>query len=147
MNFVRSVLFAVLAAIIAFLPADAQVQPTKIWSIQAPVLSLGHCTLTVSGTTATAFSACTTTLAGGSTITGIPPGTFYALVVAEGQIRYWDDGTAPTTTVGVLLSGTGAPWQALYETGTPLGSKSLSGWLGIGVSGNVTANIIFYGIQ
>jgi hypothetical protein len=147
MSFLRSVAFAVAAAVIAFLPADAQVQPTKIWSIQAPVLSLGHCNLSISGSTATAFSACTTTLPSGSTITGIPPGTFYALVVAEGQIRYWDDGNAPTTTVGILVNGTSAPWFALYETGTPLGSKALAGWLAIGVSGSVTANIIFYGIQ
>jgi hypothetical protein len=43
-----------------------------------------------------------------TTATGLTPpklGTRFALIAVEDQnIRYWDDGTDPTTTEGVLLS-------------------------------------------
>ena len=80
------------------------------WSqVSSPVLPLqplGYCQLT-SLNAATNFSACSG---------GIPAGANVAWIsVGSEAIRYWDDGTPPTTSVGFPVAAGGT----LFYVGTP----------------------------
>lgn len=88
------------------------------------LVQLGYCQLSV--TTAVLISTCSG---------GIPLGAEYAYVTSEGAaIRWRDDGTAPTTTVGYPLSvGT----QLAYGALLPLLQV-------IAQTGTATVNIAFY---
>lgn len=75
-----------------------------------------------------------TTGASASALT-VPGGATYALVQADAAIRYRDDGTNPTATVGILISAAGV----LFYTG------SLAAFRLIGVVVGATVNIAYYG--
>lgn len=114
-------------------PVWAQQLPQKEWTFQAPLISLGYCQLSV--TTAVPISTCPG---------GIPSGAFYAFIVPEtNAIRVRDDGTNPTTTVGMPV-GTNVPY---YATASAAGTTSLSTVAVISQSGTATVNITFYKIQ
>ena len=86
------------AAIVFFLlscgAAMAQGVPTRVGIVPGGVTPLGYCQLSV--TTAVSLSTC----AG-----GIPAGAMIAFITPEtAAIRYRDDGTPPTATVGYPVS-------------------------------------------
>jgi hypothetical protein len=94
-------------------PARAQLptQPTSL-------IPLGFCQLTLSG--ATLLTACSG---------GIPDGAVVAMITVETQnVRWRDDGTAPTSSVGMLvLTGTTFTYQGnlgridfIPATGSPV---------------------------
>lgn len=113
--------------------AFAQSLPQKNWTFQSPLISLGYCQLSV--TTAVSISTCSG---------GIPAGAFYAFIVPEtNAIRIRDDGTNPTTTVGMPVSA-GVPY---YATATAASTAPLSSVAIISQSGTATVNITFYKIQ
>jgi hypothetical protein len=113
-------------------PADAQQNPQKVWSFQAPLVSLGYCQLT-GVATATALSACS----GG--IPTMPAGTvFYAFIIPESAIRLRDDGTAPTATVGMPVAAN----QPYMATVNPLSNVQM-----IPQSGTATIDVMFYGVR
>lgn len=90
-----------------------------------PMVSLGYCQLT-SIDTAAALSACSG---------GIPAGATMASLVAEAQaIRYRDDGTNPTTTVGFPL----AVGASIFYAGT------LSNVRVISQTSGAKLNVLFY---
>jgi len=108
--------------------AFAQSLPMKAWTFQSPVISLGYCQLSV--TTAVSISTCSG---------GIPTGAFYAFIVPESNaIRIRDDGTNPTTSVGIPVA-TNVPY---YATVNPLSNVAV-----ISQSGTATVNVVFYKIQ
>lgn len=87
---------AILSAIVP-LPAQAQTAGTCIAGI--PVVAFAHETITVSSTsiggTAATYATATATAA-------------YAVFTVEtNPLRYWADGTAPTSTVGHLVNAGG----------------------------------------
>lgn len=90
-----------------------------------PLIPLGYCQLT-SVDTSTLISTCSG---------GIPAGANTAYIGAEAQaIRYRDDGTAPTTTVGMPL----ASGAAILYAGTLSKVRVISQTAGAKV------NILFY---
>jgi hypothetical protein len=92
----------VAAALAALLWLTADAGPQTLAPNTYPV-PLGHCTLSAfSG--ATLLSSCSG---------GIPAKTACALLVVEtNSVRWWDDGTVPSATVGMLLA-TGVYWGYL----------------------------------
>ncbi len=86
------------------------------------------------------------TLSSISTATGfgdeLPAAALFAVISVEGNpVRYRDDGTAPTASVGVLLpetSASGAPW--VYAS--PAGLKAIEF---IPTTGSATVTAAFYG--
>ena len=99
----------------------ARSQTTSAGSALVP---LGYCALSPLAA-ATALSTC----AG-----GIPATANLALLVAEGNARWRDDGTAPTPSVGAPLA----------SGGTLIYSGRLSALRVIAQSGSPTLNIAFY---
>lgn len=104
------------------------------WAAQmvtpGPMKPLGYCQLTLSGTAAL-VSTCTG---------GIPIGAMYAIILDETANSRWrDDGTAPTTTVGMLLTDTAGLNQINY-------SGDLTKLQFIAVTGSPVLDISFYGI-
>ncbi len=94
-----------------------------------PIVPLGYCQLSnVQLASSTPLSSC----AG-----GIPAGATMAFLQAEtAPVRYRDDGTAPTTALGMLVvNGVGGQ---IFYTGT------LSKLRFIGASGSPLLNIAFY---
>jgi hypothetical protein len=92
------------------------------------VMPLGYCQLTASGTAAL-ISTCSG---------GIPARTVWAIVVVEtANIRWRDDGTAPTASVGMPLGPTAAAAALTY-------SGTMSAFEIIAVSGSPVVNISFY---
>ncbi len=91
------VYLAVLAAIFLMIsPVLAQSPPVTIYA--GKIKPLGYCQLT-SLAASTQLTACTG---------GIPAGASVADVIIETQsVRYRDDGTAPTATVGMLIAAGG----------------------------------------
>ena len=76
-----------------------------------------------------------TSLASAAALT-VPANTTVALIQAESQsIRWRDDGTDPTTSVGMVL----AAGESLFFTGT------LSAFKAIEISASATLNISYYG--
>jgi hypothetical protein len=73
----------------------------------------------------------------------IPAGTQYVLLSAEGaHIRFRDDGTAPTASVGLLILTTlSAPFE-YWGPLTPVSTKPAFRF--IGVSGSAILNAGFY---
>lgn len=65
---------------------------------------------------------------------GIPPGATFAIISPEAQgLRWRDDGTAPTTTIGQrLLTDNELPYTGTLET-----------WQGINLTAGTIVNIIF----
>lgn len=75
-------------------PAMAQGIPPRVGTVPGGVTALGYCQLSV--TTAVGLSTC----AG-----GIPAGSIFAYITPEtAAIRWRDDGSAPTATVGYPVS-------------------------------------------
>lgn len=67
----------------------------------------------------------------------VPSGARFALIQAEtASVRFRDDGTSPTATVGMLLTAGAAPW--LYD-------GNLAGVKFIQVSAGGALNVLFYG--
>jgi hypothetical protein len=109
----------VLAALMGLaMPAVAQTRapPQVVGAIPGPLVVLGYCQLSV--TTSVSISTCSG---------GVPSGAAIAYVTTEGNaIRYRDDGTAPTTSVGVpvavgaqlIYSGNVAALQIVAQAGT-----------------------------
>jgi hypothetical protein len=109
---------ALLAALLC--PAAAQVSVP-----QQPMVPLGYCQLTTVSAS-TLISTCSG---------GIPAGATLAYIEAEAQsIRYRDDGTAPTTTVGMPI----ASGAAILYAGT------LSAVRVIEQTASAKVNILFY---
>lgn len=109
---------AIAAALCA--PAAAQITTPGL-----PVVPVGYCQLT-SVDTAVLISTCSG---------GIPAGANMMLMVAEAQaIRYRDDGTNPSTTVGMPL----AVAATIFYEGT------LSKVAVIGQTSGAKVNILFY---
>lgn len=76
-----------------------------------------------------------TSLSSASELT-VPSGATVALVQAESQsIRWRDDGTSPTTTVGMIL----ASGESLFFTGT------LSTFRAIEIAASAKLNVTYYG--
>lgn len=68
----------------------------------------------------------------------VPAKSRFVLLQCEGaNVRFRDDGTAPTATVGMLLTAGAAPW--LYE------GDNLSALKLIQVAAGATLNAAFYG--
>lgn len=100
-------------------PARAQMIPGQ------PVVPLGYCQLT-SIDASTLVSSCSG---------GIPVGANFAVVQPEAQaIRYRDDGTAPTSSVGMPL----AVGASLYYAG------ALSSLRVISATSGAKLNVLFY---
>lgn len=77
---------------------------------------LGFCSLS-SMTAATGLGSCTTTVAPGATITGIPGGTTYAVVCAYTQGVVWtDNNNNPTGTPGTGGQGIAANQCVPFNT-------------------------------
>jgi len=91
----------------------------------APVVVLGYCQLSV--TTAVLISTCSGGIPGGAQVAYITPET--------AAIRWRDDGTAPTTTVGYPVPTGGT--QLIYR-------GNLATLQVIAQSGTATVNIAFY---
>lgn len=90
----KAALLAAAVALAGVGPSDAQMIPGQ------RLVPLGQCQLTSIDTVAL-LSAC----AG-----GIPAGSTVAIIKAEAQaVRWRDDGTAPTATVGMPMATTDAP--------------------------------------
>lgn len=76
-----------------------------------------------------------TSLAAAANITSIPNGATLAVIQAESQnVRYRDDGTNPTTSVGMIL----AAGDILYYTGDMSAIKFIE------VTGSAKLNISYY---
>lgn len=95
MNLIKAALLAVLFAAASVSGALAQAGLTYV--------PLGYCQLTSLGSS-TALATCNSNV-------GIPAGSTRAVISAEAQIvRYRDDGTAPTSSVGMPIAAAGAPF-------------------------------------
>lgn len=95
-------------------PASAQIRTSTDF-----IIPLGYCQLTATGAAAQ-ISTCSG---------GIPVRTVWAVMCVEtANIRWRDDGTAPTATVGMPLnagacfyySGTMAAFQIIAQSGSPV---------------------------
>jgi hypothetical protein len=112
--------------------------PSAVWSdVQCD--SDGNLTVSVENTNPTAYTAKgyqqLTSLSSATALT-VPSGAKVALIQAEAQsIRWRDDGTNPTTTVGMILSA----GESLYFTG------SLATFKAIEVTASAKINISYYG--
>jgi hypothetical protein len=96
--------------------------------------SAGHLRESPAGLTALGYQQLTS-LSSAAALT-VPAGATVALIHAESQsIRWRDDGTAPTTTVGMPV----AAGENIFFTG------SLSGFKAIEVSASAKLNISYYG--
>ena len=115
------------ASLIFFLltvSAMAQQAPTRTGTVPGAVTPLGYCALSV-GASAVGLSSC----AG-----GIPAGAIFAYITPEtAAVRYRDDGTAPTATVGYPVS----PGQQLTYGG-PMSAVQF-----IAQSGTSTLDVLF----
>ena len=131
---IRTLRAALAAFALAFFcaPTLAQIPPDSLAVRPGAIRPLGYCQLSV---TATAKE--TSTCPG-----GIPSGATYAFVSEEGPdaVRWRDDGTPPTATVGQPLgNGTAAaPVQAGFTT-----TFSTLQWIDQGTSGAIV-DISFY---
>lgn len=96
--------------------------------------SVGHLQQSPAGLIAKGYQQITSLSA--ATALTVPSGATVALIQAESQsIRWRDDGTDPTTSVGMLLSA----GESVFFTG------SLSGFKAIEVSASAILNISYYG--
>lgn len=97
-------------------------------------LKIGSNTTAPAGLTALGYQQITS-LASAAALT-VPTGATVALIQAESQsIRWRDDGTNPTTSVGMLL----AAGESVFFTG------SLSAFRAIEVSASAKLNVSYYG--
>lgn len=116
----------ILAAVLALLPLGASAQ---LQTAVAPLLPLGFCQLTLTGTAAL-ISTCTG---------GIPAGAGLAMIVDETANSRWrDDGTAPTASAGMLLTFNVAGNETMVYTGNLLKLQFIA------VSGSPVLDISFY---
>ena len=114
----------VVAALAALLWLTADAGPQGLPANTYPV-PLGHCQL-AAFSAATLLSSCSG---------GIPAKTACALMVAEtNSVRWWDDGTVPTATVGMLWA-TGVYWGYL---------GAMSKLQFIPSTGSATVDVTFY---
>jgi hypothetical protein len=118
-------LFAGLILCLGALPAAAQQQIA--FSNLTPV---GFCQFTATGTAQGLAAACSG---------GIPAGSASAFIVVESaNVRWRDDGTAPTTSVGMLFANGSAPLS--YQ-------GNLAGIQFIAVSGSPVVDVSFYRVR
>ena len=118
-------LLATLALLFAA-KADAQTfgQPQTVATKPAGMVVLGYCQLSVS--TAVKLSTCSS---------GVPAGSVVAYIIPEtAAVRYREDGTNPTTTVGVPVA---VGQQLIY-------SGNLNVVTFVAQSGTSTLNVAFY---
>jgi hypothetical protein len=123
---VLSRLLLLLAMLTPITPALAQAgrQPETVGTKPGAVVAMGYCQLSV--TAAALISTCSG---------GIPAGAAFAWITPEtAALRWRDDGTAPTTTVGYPIT---VGQQMIYSG--PLGSLQL-----IAQSGTTSVSIAFY---
>jgi hypothetical protein len=116
-----------LAFLLALDVAASAWAQTAVLSYPPPVRPLGYCQLSV-GASAVALTTCTG---------GIPAGTVLVnLTVSTANLRYRDDGTNPTATVGIpILQGQNVP----YSGNNP------AALVFIAQSGTAAIDIGFYG--
>jgi len=109
-------LLLLLLAVPSLAHAQAGRQPEVVGTKPGAIVSLGSCQLSV--TTAVLVSTCSG---------GVPAGAAIAWITPEGAaIRWRDDGTAPTTTVGnpvaigaqLIYSGPLPTLQVIAQSGT-----------------------------
>lgn len=78
-----------------------------------------------------------TTLTSAVGLASIPDGARYALIQAEAQaVRYRDDGTNPTSTVGMIIPSGGSVWY----TGQALQKLKF-----IEAAASAKLNVLYYG--
>lgn len=119
---IKRIALATVAGMLLLAPAAAQTSGNGLRFV-----ALGYCQLTgITNTAAVALSSC----AG-----GIPATANRVQIVAEGQaIRYRDDGTAPTATVGMPLAVNLLP----FEYAGPISKLQF-----IGQTTGATVNVLF----
>jgi hypothetical protein len=124
----KTIVGFLLALVLAALPGSARAQAQgareNVGTVPGSLTALGYCQLSV--TTAVALSTCSG---------GIPTGAVIVYITPEtAAIRWRDDGTAPTTTVG---NPVGAGAQLVYAG--PLLAMQI-----IAQAGTATVNANFY---
>lgn len=95
-----------------------------------PYIANGYCQLTATGTAAQ-LSTCTGGIPAASTIAEI--------CVETASIRYRDDGTAPTASVGMLVAPASSTIPTCFQYGGPLTAFQF-----IAVSGSPVIDVSFY---
>lgn len=125
----RSLFAGVLLLIAVALPASAQT-PVRVSGVYTP---LGYCQITsLSSAVPLITASCST----GS----VPAGATMAEICVEtAAVRYRDDGTAPTTSLGMLVSPSGTAPVCFAYAVTPLSAVSF-----IAVTGSPVIDLSFY---
>ena len=127
----RSYLLGCVIAAALVLPAHAQ---TPVIAKSSPYQPLGYCQIT---SLATAVALVSASCSSGS----VPAGATMAEICVEVQsVRYRDDGTAPTTSVGMLIS----PGSATLPTCYPYAITPFSAAQFIAVTGSPVIDVSFY---
>jgi hypothetical protein len=107
---------------------------TPVESKSGPYVPLGYCQITSLGS---AVALVTASCATGSVPTGA---TIAEICVETASVRYRDDGTAPTTTVGMLVAPTSSTIPACFAYSViPLTAAQF-----IAVSGSPVIDVLFY---